>query len=285
MKRQLPLLLALVAAFTGRIDAANANPKNEGKTGKPCSQSQLLIDGNRIWVDKEGTGNTTVVFEAGFGNDSSVWSQIAPKIRAAGVQTFIYDRAGMGKSTIDTDTPYSLENDVHILRTALHDCGIDRRIIFVGHSYGGAIGLIAASEEPQILGLVLIEAVVPGVWSDQEVEKNLQAMRAQYDDIRKQVPELAKVAIPWAEALPQSAKRLNSVPVSDTLPIIEIVAEKGQNDPESRKIWRDAQAKFTAGHPHREYVFAAGSSHKVMADRPELVVKSIQTMINKVNSH
>lgn len=279
--RRLLALLVLVL-FAGHW-RAYANPKGEGNTDRQCSQVQLPIDGNRIWVDKEGKGDTTVVFEAGFGNSSDVWSHIAPAIRQAGVQTFVYDRAGMGKSSIDSNAPYSLENDVHILRTALHDCGITRRIIFVGHSYGGAIGLVAASEEPQIVGLVLIEGVVPGVWSDEEVQRNLKAMRPQYDDIRKQAPGLAKVAIPWAEAMPESAKRLNSLKVSDTLPIIEIVAENGQPDPESRKTWHDAQARFTAGHPTRKYVFAAGSSHKVMADRPELVIQSILKMIPEAN--
>jgi pimeloyl-ACP methyl ester carboxylesterase len=284
MKPLLPLLLALsISAISPMRGQTDSN--DESRADQSCSQSQLLIDGNRIWVDKEGQGDTTVVFEAGFGNSSDVWSQITPKIREAGVQTFVYDRAGMGKSTIDDDAPYSLENDVHILRAALHNCGITRRIIFVGHSYGGAIGLVAASEEPQILGLVLIEAVVPGVWSDQEVQRNLKTMRPQYEEIRKQAPELAKVAIPWAEAMPESAKRVNSVTISNTLPIIEIVAENGQKDPESRKAWHDAQMGFTAGHPSREYVFAKGSSHKVMVDRPDLVIKSILEMIHKVNAH
>jgi hypothetical protein len=87
-----------------------------------CSPALLDIDGNRIWMNEEGKGNITVVFEAGFGNDSSVWSQITPKIQAAGVQTFVYDRAGMGKSTINTSTPYSIDNDVYILRSALANC-------------------------------------------------------------------------------------------------------------------------------------------------------------------
>ena len=77
-----------------------------------CSPAVLDIHGNKIWMNEEGKGNITVVFEAGFGNDSSVWSQITPRIQAAGVQTFVYDRAGMGKSTINTSTPYSIDNDV-----------------------------------------------------------------------------------------------------------------------------------------------------------------------------
>jgi hypothetical protein len=128
----------------------------------------------------------------------------------------------------------------------------------------------------------LVDAVVPGVWSKAEVENNLQTMRAQYAEIRAQAPELAEVAIPWAEAMPKSADRVNSVRISDTLPIIDIIAEKGQHSLESARIWRDAHQRFTANNASRESILAVGSSHKVMTDQPELVVKSIQRMLDRV---
>jgi pimeloyl-ACP methyl ester carboxylesterase len=244
-----------------------------------CTPSLLDIDGNQIWVNKEGAGALTVVFDSGFGNDSGVWSQIAPRIRAAGVQTLVYDRAGMGKSTINSTAPYSIDNDVHILRTVLTMCGVNGPIVTVGHSYGGALTLLAASEDERIKGLVLIDAVVPKAWPKTEVDKNLQMMRSQYDEIRAQAPELARVAIPWAEAMPDTAVRVDGIRVSPTLPIIDIVAERGQNSETSTRIWRDAHTAFTANNPHREYVLAVGSSHKVMVDQPELVVGAILQMI------
>jgi pimeloyl-ACP methyl ester carboxylesterase len=247
-----------------------------------CSPALFDIDGNKIWMNEEGKGNITVVFEAGFGNDSSVWSQISPKIQAAGVQTFVYDRAGMGKSTINTSAPYSIDNDVHILRSALAKCHIEGPVVMVGHSYGGAISLLAASEDPNIAGLVLIEALVPNVWTTTEVENNLKMMRPQYDEIREKAADLAKVAIPWAEAMPDTAKKVNALRVSDALPIIDIEAEKGQNTPESTQTWREAHKQFTSGYPHREFIMAMGSSHKVMADAPDLLVKSILKMIETV---
>jgi pimeloyl-ACP methyl ester carboxylesterase len=274
-------IIALWLSSSSSISVAQVQPQAGSVASNRCAPSWVEIDGNRIWVDKEGSGDWTVVFEAGFGNDSSVWSQIAPIVRTFGVQTFVYDRAGMGKSTINPNTPYSLNHDVHILKTALGACGINRRIIFVGHSYGGAIGLVAASEGKDFGGLVLIDAVVPGVWPKSEVDKNLQAMRSQYAEIREQAPELAKVAIPFAEAMPATAEQVNSVRLPDSLPIIDIVAEKGQHDPESARIWNDAHERF-ASTPSREHVLAVGSSHKVTADQPALVVKSIQRMIDKL---
>ena len=246
-----------------------------------CNPSVLAIDGNRIWAHRNGTGATTVVFEAGFGNDSTIWAGIEPRIRAAGAATLVYDRAGMGQSVIDTTQPYSLDNDVHILRTMLSRCGVTGPVVFVGHSYGGAIGLAAAGKDARFKGLVLLDAVVPGVWTPAEVDRNLKTMRPQYDDIRKQAPALARVAIPWAEALPQTAAEVNALRIDEKLPITEIVAEKGQSDPESAKAWHSAQAAFTTGHPARRYILAEGSSHKVMLDKPDLVVESILAMVRR----
>jgi pimeloyl-ACP methyl ester carboxylesterase len=275
------IALAGVMMF-GLHGTAFAGPQPEAVAAAgSCTPSLLDIGGNQIWVNKQGAGALTVVFDSGFGNDSGVWSQIAPRIRAAGVQTLVYDRAGMGNSTINTAAPYSIDNDVHILRTVLTMCGVNRPIVAVGHSYGGALTLLAASEDERIKGLVLIDAVVPGASPQSEVDKNLKVMRAQYDAIRAQAPGLAKVAIPYAEALPATAARINGMRVSPTLPIIDIVAEKGQNNEESARIWRDAHAAFTADNPHREQVLAVGSSHKVMADQPDLVVAAILRMIAK----
>jgi len=262
--------------------AMASQPVQQSET--KCRPGILPVNGNRIWARRQGAGHVTVVFEAGFGNDSRVWNDVEPRIRAEGVQTLVYDRAGMGHSTIDTHLGYSLDNDVQILRAVLSDCGIPAPVIFVGHSYGGAIGLAAAVQDPRIKGLVLLDAVVPGVWSQHEVAKNLAAMRPQYDDIRKQTPDLAKVAIPWAEAMPRMATEINALDVPDDLPVIEIAAEKGQTDPDSARTWRAAQTAFVAGHPARSFVLAKGSSHKIMNDKPDLVVSEIQHMILRVYS-
>lgn len=245
-----------------------------------CAKEVLDIDGNHIWVNKEGSGTVTVVFEAGFGNDSTVWSEIAPQVRKMGAQTFVYDRAGMGNSTINTNIPYSINNDVHILKTALASCGIRAPIVLVGHSYGGGISLMAASDDERVRGVLLLDAVVPKTWPPAELQKNLAEMRLQYDEIRQKAPALAKVAIPWAEALPATMQQLDNLQLPSNLPIIDIVAENSQDGQDKNKLWHQTHRDFTAGHPSREFILAAGSSHKVMIDKKDLVIDSIKRMLD-----
>ena len=247
-----------------------------------CTKEILDIDGNHIWVNKEGSGAVTVIFEAGFGNDSTVWSEIAPQVRKMGAQTFVYDRAGMGNSTINTNIPYSINNDVHILKTALASCGIQAPMVLVGHSYGGGISLMAASDDERVRGVLLLDAVVPNTWPPKELQKNLAEMRLQYDEIRQKAPALAKVAIPWAEALPVTVQQIDNLHIPSTLPIIDIVAENSQDSPEKNALWQKTHREFTAGQPSRELILAAGSSHKVMIDKKELVIDAIKRMLERV---
>jgi pimeloyl-ACP methyl ester carboxylesterase len=264
--------------FTQSCASIHHNPI----TVSTCAKEVLDIDGNHIWVNKEGSGAVTVVFEAGFGNDSTVWSEVALQVRKMGAQTFIYDRAGMGNSTINTNIPYSIKNDVHILKTALSSCGIQAPMVLVGHSYGGGISLMAASDDERVRGVVLLDAVVPNTWPPAELQKNLAEMRLQYDEIRQKAPALAKVAIPWAEALPATVQQLDNLHIPSNLPIIDIVAENSQDSQEKNKLWHQTHRDFTAGHPSREFILAAGSSHKVMIDKRELVIDAIKRMLERV---
>jgi pimeloyl-ACP methyl ester carboxylesterase len=248
-----------------------------------CNGSLFDMDGNKIWVHSQGTGSPTVVFESGFGNDSSVWASLEKQVRERGFRTFVYDRAGFGRSTINPSSAYSIDNDAQILSAALERCSIDGPIVMVGHSYGGAISLVLAEKSQKVKGLVLLDAVVPGVWGQGELEKNLATMRSQYDEIRRQAPELAKVAIPWAEATPKTVQRINNITLPAALPIIDIVAENGQNDPASTATWREAHKRFVGSNPSRTYVLATGSSHKVMNDKEQIVLDAIVTIIGRAN--
>ena len=247
-----------------------------------CQANAIAIQGRSVWVDLKGAGKTTVMFEAGGGNESSVWSDIAPRIQAAGVRTLVYDRAGLGKSGFGPE-PYGVDNEVATAKSVLTACGISGPVILVAHSYGGVISLLLAGSDSRIAGVVLVEALVPKFLNQSEMDSVLAKYRPQYDEIRKLAPGLAKSMIPLMEAMPTTAKRLDAVNLPKALPIIDIVAENTTIvTPQTTTLWRIAHASFVAGNSKREAIFAAGSSHKVMKDKPDLVVSAIEKMIGLV---
>lgn len=80
----------------------------------------------RLWVDDEGAGPVTVVFESGNGKDSTVWDAIAPRVRALGARTFAYDRAGLGRSDPAPAT-YTVEAELARLQRVLRMCRVRAR--------------------------------------------------------------------------------------------------------------------------------------------------------------
>ncbi len=181
--------------------------------------------------------------------------------------------------------PYSIDDEVEALRSALTSCGIDGPIVLVAHSYGGFISLLLASLDERVAGLVLVDANIPAFFTETEVASILAEYRPQYEQLREQAPELAATLIPIVEAYPATARRLRSVAIPARLPIVDIVAEHSwAATPASATAMREAHAAFVAESSARESVFAAGSSHDVMRDAPDLVVAAIVRMLGLVEA-
>lgn len=244
-----------------------------------CAGQKVAAAGDHLWADMQGEGPVTVAFEAGNGSDSTVWSAIAATVRAGGVRTLVYDRAGLGRSDLPSG-PYSIDQASRAFRGVLDACHVAGPVVLVTHSYGGFISLLTASQDQRISGLVMVDANVPAFFDKAQLDAILAQYRPQYAELRAKAPTLAISMIPLMEAYPASARRLRQVRVPQKLPIIDIVAEHSwAATPEAAAAMRKAHADFVAVSPARSAVFAAGSSHNVMRDKPEIVIAAIQRMI------
>ena len=117
--------------------------------------------GIRFNVVRMGQGEPTLVFVHGLliDNHASFYMSIAPALaKQAGV--ILYDLRGHGKSE-QPPTGYGTDDMAADLAGILDALGLhDRRVIVVGHSYGGTIALRFAVRYPdRICGLVLLEAL------------------------------------------------------------------------------------------------------------------------------
>lgn len=238
----------------------------------------------RLWVDDQGSGPATVVFESGNGNDATVWDAITPRVRALGVRTVAYDRAGLGRSD-PAPREYTVEAELARLQRMLRLCRVNGPIVFVAHSYGGLLGFMTAQRDKRLEAIVLVDAMVPGAMSAREIDDSVAKLRPAYAEFRKEDPKRAGALIPLMEAMQATRRKFEATAVSPTLPIIDIVADRTTftgSDPRTNAEWLQAHAAFVAGNPNRETVFAAGSGHKVMLDKPDLVVDAIRRMLVKL---
>jgi pimeloyl-ACP methyl ester carboxylesterase len=199
-------------------------------------------------------------------------------VRALGVRTLVYDRAGLGRSE-PRPGAYSVEGEAADLRTLLDRCGVAGRVLVVSHSYGGFVTLLTAAEDPRVAGLVLVDANVPGYFTPARLDALLAEYRPRYPELREKAPALAAVMIPMMEAYPASARSVEQLRLPDGLVVVDIVAEHSwATTPADAQGMRDAHAAFVRASSARRAVFAAGSSHDVMHDRPELIVDAVRRL-------
>jgi pimeloyl-ACP methyl ester carboxylesterase len=179
-----------------------------------------------LWSEIRGDGSPTVVFEAGGGEDSSVWSDLEPEVRRReAVRTFVYDRAGLGRSA-PTEPPYGIDDEADALRRELDRHGIAAPVVLVAHSYGGFVATLVAAADERIAGIVLVDANLASFMDDAQLEKLLATYRPQYPALEEAAPELARVMIPIMEAYPATVERLRRADFPHDLPTIDIVAER-----------------------------------------------------------
>lgn len=137
----------------------------------------VTVGQHQLQVAQMGQGPYTVVFEAGFASDQSVWRKVAPEV-AKKAAVLVYSRAGYGKSPART-TPLTMEQSVAELAAVLEARQVQGPLILVGHSYGGfLIRHFAATHPQQVAGMVFVDPADEGFES---VLKGIDAARVRQD--------------------------------------------------------------------------------------------------------
>ncbi len=203
-----------------------------------------------------------LLFEAGGGNDGSVWNGIKKKIAAITQAPIItYDRIGLGKSS-PNNTPIGIENEIAGLKSGLSKLGFDEHIMLVCHSLGGFYATLYASRFPNdVKAAVFIDANLPCFFTEEhllkmEASKNFRAI---IDVINK-----------------------NPLPV--TIPVIDIVSEQTlfEGTPDAER-WKKCHQDFASLSPERKEIIAYETGHYVFNVNKQLVINAIVTLYaNKV---
>jgi pimeloyl-ACP methyl ester carboxylesterase len=157
--------------------------------------------------------------------------------------------------------------------------------VLVAHSYGGLVSIRTAATDARVVGMVLVDGNLPGFFDEAEVARLLARFTPHVDEIERKAPPIARVLVPLMHALPETARRMRDTRLAPTLPVIDIVAEKTWVDsPEEVAAIRREHAAFVAAAAAREAVFAHGSGHYVMRDRPRLVLDAVARMVDRVRA-
>ncbi len=169
-----------------------------------------------------GTG-TPILFEAGNGDDGSVWSEILHPIHdATGATLITYDRAGLGKSSMDT-TSINFRQEISDLESALQQLGFDQGLFVVCHSFGAFYTTAFANQsQNKITGAVFIDPALPCFFTKEWSTQFMNDISVENWDLIKQYkPGLYYVL----QDLDGIAEDMAEVPFPDDVSLTVVAAE------------------------------------------------------------
>jgi len=126
------------------------------------------IGGRSLRVVRAGpaaSGRPLIVCEHGAFGCAADWAVVQEKLAQRGLRSLAYDRAGLGHSDAGPEPRdgRAINDDLEALLGALEEAG---PILLVGHSMGGLmVRLFALERERPLVGLVLVDAVTPDVFT------------------------------------------------------------------------------------------------------------------------
>ena len=293
---------AIVAVLTACTPVDGTSPTISPDAAADRAGTVDVGDGRELYLECHGTGSPTVILVSGLGDSAEVWST---RLDEAVTETptvyedvadltrvCAYDRPGTGGSrSTEVDQPTSAQTSADDLHELVIASGEQGPFVLAGHSYGGPIIRLFASDHPdEVAGLVLVDALSEDLPSGLTVEQQTVFERlntptragAEFFDFATLVSQLQ-----------------DSAPVRD-VPVIVLTADTPQLTPEAvasgqlpadvdqefaDALWAaqlSAQDLLPAKFVDAVHVTDTHSDHYIQLGNPQLVIDSIRDMVQEV---
>jgi pimeloyl-ACP methyl ester carboxylesterase len=271
------------------------------------------IGGRRLHVFCAGSGRPTVLLEASGPANAEQYSVVLPRL-ASKTTTCAYDRAGMGFSD-PAPGGRTAQDMVDDLVAALGSARLPGPYVLVAGSLGGVVAELFARERPSdVLGLVTLDALTSESASYPAVagittKACAARWAAEFGLLRVADPfglakaspvafEVTYRASTWRTVcrmlrdLPATGSQLRAAaPLRSDLPLTVVVHGEPRDlipfaRPEEERAadptWLAAQRTFADRSRRGRLVVATGSGHLIVEDRPDLVIETVQAMVDEV---
>jgi pimeloyl-ACP methyl ester carboxylesterase len=284
------------------------------------------IGGRAIYLECRGQGSPTVILEAGAYARGDYWTRDLQQPEGErtmvlpGVAQFsrvcAYDRPGtltMGNPELDPDGPpaYTSRSDpvpqprttqdmVDELHALLGAADVPGPYVLVGHSAGGLVVRLYASEYPdEVVGLVLLDSTHEDVWLrfqealTPEQWAEFEAITVTNQELLDAYPEAERI---WTAPLADDAtsgqvRRARQEAPLRPMPLVVLACGIPFGDPfpgwpadKMEAIMSDLQEDLATLVPDARLEVATESGHNIHQDQPELVIEAIRQVVAGVRN-
>src|SRR5215203_5058455 len=261
-----------VIARNGASTEATATPRPSG--------TRVDIGGRALFISCIGIGSPTVVLEAGSGNGADTWAGVQPEV-ARFTRVCSYDRAGLGQSDPAPTGVRTVQDSVDDLHALLAAADISGPIVLAGHSLGGLIVRLYASQYPNdVVGLVLVDgmppdlpAAGPALLPAPERRETFVIMRGLHPQDPEHLDIIASGV--WVMAHPPTQ-----------LPTVVLAAgfhgaPGAPPDAAFEDLWQELQQEQAQVLDAR-FIQVLEGDHFLQQDQPDLVIEAIRQVVEAV---
>jgi CubicO group peptidase (beta-lactamase class C family)/pimeloyl-ACP methyl ester carboxylesterase len=262
--------------------------------------SMVDVDGHRVRIrtaaphPRRLPGQPLVVLEAGFGSTVNSWGPFIGQV-ATVAPVLAYDRAGLGESEWDGQTP-TFDHITGRLRRLLAAVGAEPPFVLVGHSFGGDLIRFFADDHPiETVGLVLLDPVVSSPRDFMRALEEIGAGEAEYLEVhgtpvegppglRAEDEMLKEFFLNHAEL---DLPRPTHLPVSIIVTGLDVPPDAGEQY--SFDVIRHVQAvermkvarlgEWILQVPEGQMTVVPASGHLVHRDEPELALEAVRSVV------
>ncbi len=237
-------------------------------------------------------GSLTILLESGGGMDSREWNRLAPELaRQTGATIVSYDRAGFGKSDLP-ETPHDMREEVEWLWQGLQKLELQKDLILVGHSFGGWMIRLFASEHPEVVrGMVFVDPFtneLVDLLGLKYLDNHTLAGKIPFDT--SQPDKLTKfqraVVRMVGGGLSPKMEIMRKTKLPSDIPVVVITSGRPfLPKTEDQEAWRLSHEQLTASIKGAILVVAEKSDHMVPGRQPDLVIEAVMKVIDSEKKH